>query len=125
MVLCVPKYVWPERGESISQIDVIERAAFFFFFFQMHGKNPSELITMRAFVSLVCGHVGKVHPSLVLGKMENMCMCVQVYFIYFLGSNNSGCKIIHIIRRRFTAIQYPIFYGLPFKKKKILTVLYF
>lgn len=90
----------------------------------MHGKNPSELITMRAFVSLVCGHVGKVHPSLVLGKMENMCMCVQVYFIYFLGSNNSGCKIIHIIRRRFTAIQYPIFYGLPFKKKK-KSLLYF
>lgn len=56
---------------------------------------------MRAFVSLVCGHVGKVHPSLVLGKMENMCMCVQVYFIYFLGNNNPECKIIRAIRRHF------------------------
>lgn len=81
--------------EKISQIDVIERAAF-----SNAWKKPSELITMRAFVSLVCGHVGKVHPSLVLGKMENMCMCVQVYFIYFLGNNNSECKIICVMRRR-------------------------
>lgn len=73
---------------------MIERAAF-----SNAWKKPSELITMRAFVSLVCGHVGKVHPSLLLGKMENMCMCVQVYFLG--NNNNSECKIIRVIRRRF------------------------
>lgn len=114
MVLCASKYVRPKREfHKYMGLNCC-------FFFSNAWKKPSKLITMRAFVSLVCGHVGKVHPSLLLGKMENMCMCVQVYFIYFLGNNNSECKII--IRRRFHRHSLSYISWLAFV---ICTALYF
>jgi len=43
--------------------------------FQLHGKSSRALLMMRAFMSLVCGPLGKF--ILLLGKVENMCMSNQ------------------------------------------------